>query len=63
MLISERIMRTNIDRIHRIAKDILNAQSRVEARKNFEDFCDTCNRENCRDCDGRNKYQEKEFPK
>ena len=41
-----------------ITLDILNAIDRVENRKTLKDFCDTCNRESCRYCDGRSKYKE-----
>lgn len=48
------------DKANKIAMEILNTKSRIENRKQYNDLCDTCKHESCRNCDGRSKYKEKE---
>lgn len=44
---------------NRIAMDILNVKSQIENRREYRDFCDSCDHKSCRDCDGRNKFRER----
>lgn len=52
----------NMDRVNKIAMEILSAQERIKNRTKTKDLCDECKYNTndfacyCSECDGRSKY-------